>query len=297
MLRSGKVLIMIVLAFGLLAVSALAQSPPTLMYQGKLTDANIDPITTATEVTFRVWDAQDGSGVELWAEVQSVTPNAQGVFTVELGAVTPFPPGLFDGSVRFLSMTVTGDDEMLPRQPITSVPYSLSAQVPGFANSFKNYYNLSSSSLMVPDTLEVLVPGPGHLIVEATGFMYQGKQTSLSSWVEVHIDTMSTGSDFWAYAYNYLSSSLIAGSYYDNFAITRVVPADTAGTYTFYLTTYRSANASSASVSQLNFKAVYYPSHIGTEAPIPNPPSATGTRVLPEGLPEEMRQRIESEGQ
>ncbi|MCC6643409.1 hypothetical protein IT411_01550, partial [Candidatus Peregrinibacteria bacterium] len=81
-------------------------APYKLTYTAKLTDASFAPITTAQSIRFSLWtDADwdagdvDGSGnintlapgYAGWTETQTVTPNADGIFTVEIGAVTPLP--------------------------------------------------------------------------------------------------------------------------------------------------------------------------------------------------------------
>jgi hypothetical protein len=112
-----------------LSLNAAAQAPNTIMYQGRLTNAAGTPITTSTSVVFAVYAAASG-GSAIWTEtIANVTPDAQGVFTVELGLVTPLPANLFDGSKRYLGIKVASDAEMTPRQVLTSGPYSLNTNI------------------------------------------------------------------------------------------------------------------------------------------------------------------------
>lgn len=94
---------------------ALASAPPPasnttapyrVTYTAKLTDASSAPITTPQNVRFSLWtdsdwDAGDvdGSGninpaavgYANWQETYAVTPNSDGIFSVELGSQTIFP--------------------------------------------------------------------------------------------------------------------------------------------------------------------------------------------------------------
>jgi hypothetical protein len=109
----------------LAASSAAAGVPPTIAYQGRLFDASDHPITGTLTVKFALYAAPTG-GTPVWTETQSVA-FGDGTFAVQLGSVTPFDASTFDGSTRFLGVTVATDSEMTPRAPVVSVPYALSA--------------------------------------------------------------------------------------------------------------------------------------------------------------------------
>lgn len=114
--KTNLKLVLMAMAAALLASSAvLASAPPPLSnstapykltYTAKLTDASFAPITTAQSIRFSLWtdadwDAADVDGLGNintlapgyagWTETQTVTPNADGIFTVEIGAATPLP--------------------------------------------------------------------------------------------------------------------------------------------------------------------------------------------------------------
>jgi hypothetical protein len=74
---------------------------------------------------FALYSADTG-GVAAWTETQSVT-FANGYFAVQLGSVTALGSTAFDGTVRYLGVTVGSDSEMTPRTSIASVPYALTA--------------------------------------------------------------------------------------------------------------------------------------------------------------------------
>ena len=103
---------------------ALAAIPPTLNYQGHLTDSSGAPVDGPVNMVFAIYDVETG-GTALWSDLLSVTVN-QGVFSVELGAVSPLPPGLFELSL-WVGLTVDTDAEMAPRRPVSSVGFSFKA--------------------------------------------------------------------------------------------------------------------------------------------------------------------------
>jgi len=112
---------------GFLFASLLqAQAPQMINYQGKLV---IDgtPLRATTEITFTIFDAAN-SGTPLWSEKQLVTPTTDGIFTVLLGKVNPFPKDLFTKTgKRFLAMNIGNNPPLPQRAQLTSVAYALNA--------------------------------------------------------------------------------------------------------------------------------------------------------------------------
>ncbi len=100
---------------------------PTLInYQGSLTDAGGNPISTPVNVTFSIFQDPAG-GTAGWTETQSVSPDPEGCFTVLLGAVTPVPVTFFDWHERYLEVQVAGDAPF-PRMRFVSTPYAFHAK-------------------------------------------------------------------------------------------------------------------------------------------------------------------------
>jgi hypothetical protein len=117
-------------AFGaaLLALAPFGSAagvPQTIVHQGRLYDATNKPVTGTISVAFAVY-ADDTTKTALWTETDMVTFE-EGYFSVALGATTPFTANLFDGSVRYLGITVGTDPEMTPRAAVRSVPYAILA--------------------------------------------------------------------------------------------------------------------------------------------------------------------------
>lgn len=109
----------------LVAGPAFAAVPHRLTEQGRLFDSAGTPLTGTVSVVFTIYDAASG-GHALWSEPQSI-PLDDGYFSAEIGVVTPFPAGLWDGSVRYVGVKVGADPEMAPRHATASAAYALVA--------------------------------------------------------------------------------------------------------------------------------------------------------------------------
>lgn len=122
----SKIIIMLFVVIGG-AISVLAQSTE-FTYQSKLLDNNL-PATANYDFEFRLFDLSTG-GTELAANQRLNVAVADGVFTVQLDFGAQFP-----GASRWLEISVRpagapalgagGYTQLLPRQPVTSVPYSI----------------------------------------------------------------------------------------------------------------------------------------------------------------------------
>lgn len=115
-------------AAGLWNGSALAAAPPpvpqTLQQQGRILDSDGAPVSSKVHFVFSLYAKATG-GAAVWTEEQDITLD-DGYFSTELGA-TKAIADTFDGSTLYLGVTVGNDDEMTPRQTISSVPYALLA--------------------------------------------------------------------------------------------------------------------------------------------------------------------------
>src|SRR5262249_37551592 len=98
---------------------------PTITNQGRLFDANDKPINGSLDVLFAIYDT-DTATTPIWSEQHTVTFD-EGFFSVSLGTMVPFDEKIFDGSVRYFSLKIGTDPELLPRAPVQSVPYALFA--------------------------------------------------------------------------------------------------------------------------------------------------------------------------
>ena len=108
--------------------SAHAQTPRLVHYDGILRDAQGGARTGVVSLAFRLYAEQEG-GVPLFVEVQSVTLDGGGRYTVALGSTLSLglPLELFTGAhARWLGIQPDGDVEA-PRVMMVSVPYALKA--------------------------------------------------------------------------------------------------------------------------------------------------------------------------
>lgn len=116
--------ILFVVAGTLLFVpSQLHAAPAKIAHQGRLLNAQSQPVSTAVTVNFDVFDVAVG-GSSVWSETQSITPDALGFYETFLGNVNPPPPVLPEPG--YLQLTVNSE-VLNPRLEIGSVPFSLQA--------------------------------------------------------------------------------------------------------------------------------------------------------------------------
>jgi len=112
-----------------------------LSFQGRLTDTLGNPITTATNVTFKLYNVSTGGTALYTAGACSITPDQDGIFNVLIGGqgYSPTPPqqvcgteipsSIFTENANvYLGITVASDSEMTPRQQIANVGYAINAE-------------------------------------------------------------------------------------------------------------------------------------------------------------------------
>jgi hypothetical protein len=107
----------------LLATSAPAQVPNQVPFQGLLLDAGGEPVNASVDLDFELFDALT-TGTSLWSESHLGVIVVDGVYSVDLGSITPMTSMVLAGGVAFLEITVSGE-MLVPRQQLLSVPYAL----------------------------------------------------------------------------------------------------------------------------------------------------------------------------
>jgi site-specific recombinase XerD len=119
--------------------SAFPNTPVTpnrqLSFQGRLEDAAGTPITTATDLTFKLWD--DATvGSQLYSTgVCSLTPDSDGVFSTQIGSDcgASIPSSVFTENANVWLEVIVDVETLTPRQPIASVAYALNSEtIQGF---------------------------------------------------------------------------------------------------------------------------------------------------------------------
>jgi len=107
-----------------------ASSKTTVNYQGYLIDSSGSSVNDTLDMVFRLYDVESG-GTHLWTETQLGVPVTDGLFSVLLGSVNVLPQSLFEqNDDLWLGITIGADEEMTPRDKITSVPYAITGGMP-----------------------------------------------------------------------------------------------------------------------------------------------------------------------
>lgn len=138
-------------------IGAATTIPKTINYQGRLLTSTGAPVTATVVFRFSIWDHTDfdagtdidGSGAIIgsapgyagWSEVQLVIPDANGLFDIQIGAVTPVPDLNFD-TAKYIQIEVKDSglpdtsyevldpkpaDALDDRKPFSSAPFAFNA--------------------------------------------------------------------------------------------------------------------------------------------------------------------------
>lgn len=130
---------MVCLAAAVVMGTLAAQSVPTLIsYQGQLNNSSGVPVNGSISFVFSIYGVPTG-GAALWTEAQTISVS-NGIFNVQLGAVTAIPSMVFAADTLYLGIKVGADSEMTPRQLITSSVFSQRAET--IKNKFSLHGNL-----------------------------------------------------------------------------------------------------------------------------------------------------------
>lgn len=114
---------LIILVLGL-ALTASADVPFQMSYQGRLADTDGAPIDTTVDLTFIIFDDAVGT-TPLWGETHLNVTTTDGLFDVILGSTNPLPDSIFDGQVRWLGIQIESGPVSSPLSPIVSVAYAV----------------------------------------------------------------------------------------------------------------------------------------------------------------------------
>ena len=109
------------------AATTASSVPRLVRFNGTLQDATGKALTGPVDVTFELFREQSG-GEPLWWETQTVEVDAQGRYSVLLGAMQPsgLPMDLFTaGEAHWLGVAVGKIEQ--PRVLLVSVPYAFKA--------------------------------------------------------------------------------------------------------------------------------------------------------------------------
>ncbi|MEM7531663.1 MAG: hypothetical protein AAF639_05790 [Chloroflexota bacterium] len=108
--------------------AANAPSTSIIPYQGRLADADGNPLTATVDMHFRLYNTAEG-GTLLWEETWTDANGVQatdGLFNVMLGSMIPISATVMsENSSLFLGLAAGDDDEMTPRVQLGSVPFAM----------------------------------------------------------------------------------------------------------------------------------------------------------------------------
>lgn len=144
----------------LICAMAIAEIPNLMHFQGRLSDSTGNPVTGKIEITFSIYDAEEG-GTAIWSETDSVTCE-NGMYSIVLGLKTTLNLGFEDP--YWLGLQVSGDaEEMSPRYRFATVPYAYramyvdTAQVAEYAESAGVATFAPGDSIVIRNTLGEIV--------------------------------------------------------------------------------------------------------------------------------------------
>jgi hypothetical protein len=130
-----RIFVSFVIVACLFARVAHADAPSIMPVQGFVTDSAGAPIAGAHDMRFRIYTAPTG-GAPVYDETIGDVDVGEGLFSVELGNVTPLDLALFDvHSSLFLGITIDDDAELLPRVVLGTVPWAAYATNAGNAET------------------------------------------------------------------------------------------------------------------------------------------------------------------
>jgi hypothetical protein len=105
---------------------ARADVPSTISFTGRLTNTS-GPVSGSVTLVFDIFDAVT-AGHSVWQETHGSVQVTAGLVFADLGGSTTLDATVFDGSDRFLQVTVNGE-VLTPRLALGSVPYAIRAGV------------------------------------------------------------------------------------------------------------------------------------------------------------------------
>ena len=125
------------LIFVVSTLTVSAQVPRTISYQGVLTDPQGNLIADGNRtITLRLYESL-ASTTPLYTEIHNAVV-VKGIFNAIIGSQSPLPTDLSFDRAYFLGVTIDVGSELLPRTPLTAVPYALMAHRATIADGLSN---------------------------------------------------------------------------------------------------------------------------------------------------------------
>ncbi|MCL5435283.1 MAG: site-specific integrase [Patescibacteria group bacterium] len=183
------------------ALAALPSAPIRILsFQGRLTDNQDNPISTPSALRFAIYNAQapaTGSAL-FWQEVDSVSPDQDGIFSVLLGnaGMCPvnqtnptgpcgIPNWLFaSNSALFLGVSVNTTPEMTPRQQLATVAFAANSEtLQGLAPITQSGAGTNNVVLALDSSGNLTIGGSANPTFQASGgqFTISGQPVLLTT--------------------------------------------------------------------------------------------------------------------
>ena len=159
-------LTLIIAWFGVIVMCISGQVfavPPQLSYQGRLMDAEHQPLGGAGNITFSLYNTSEG-GSPLWSDTIDVSFD-NGYFSVVIGLQNEIPLQIFEEDRLFMGIAVNDDEELQPRFHIISIPYSIRA---GIADAVIGYVD-ATEGLYINEVQ--VVDNEGRWVGDTTGLI------------------------------------------------------------------------------------------------------------------------------
>lgn len=207
---SGFAVVILALGFGLYTQTFLqakqklafstAASPvvPTrqFSFQGRLTDSSGNPITSSTQIEFKLYDVgTTGTGTLLYDSFTDygsgigstvVTPDSNGIFSVIIGKThgSEIPATVFSQNKEVWLEITAGGEVLNPRQQIATVAYALNSEtlqgLPPSASGLKNTLLVfdSSGNINLGETSPTIRSTSGTLGIEGQSLLIKASDSS-----------------------------------------------------------------------------------------------------------------------
>ncbi len=186
----------------------LPLSPPRILsFEGRLTNKDNSPITTAQELRFVIYNDQFASNsARLWEEVHTVVPDGNGNFSILLGAdnkghagkfcnngtpplspandICAIPQSLFaNNPALWLGISIGENPELAPRQQLANVAKAVSAQSLDGLSPITQTANTSNVVLALDSAGNLTIGGTATPTFQAIGgqFTLSGKTLILNT--------------------------------------------------------------------------------------------------------------------
>ena len=198
-----------------------AQVPSLINYQGRLTDANGDPVTGSKNFSLSIHDAATGGNLLYTETIGAVTLDSNGVYNFQFGSAgtsntqVTETVGTADGTSMMFQKILSNTPVVAGSVSVTDGTYTWS-QSSGSSSDDDFGAVFSTSLSRVTVNYYTSPPGAGEEIVATYSFQTGGISGALSSgaehWIEVSIDAVTQGARQRVLAVPYSLSAGISNS-------------------------------------------------------------------------------------